>query len=107
MRLLQLGQRSMESTQIFPPNSLSEQKFLFGVFVVIRKENFVMQAAVDRVMHAYGMPVNLTLEEERAARQKVMAFLAQSKTDDENKLAVEGMKFLRGGIVRHRNTGAA
>jgi len=67
-----------------------------------------MQAAVDRVMHAYGMLVNLTLEEERAARERVTAFLAQSETDDENKLAVEGIKFLRGGKeARRRNTKAA
>jgi hypothetical protein len=39
---------------------------------------------------------NLTLEEEQAAREKVSNFLANAKTDDENKLAVEGLRYLRG-----------
>ena len=55
-----------------------------------------MQAAIDRVMNTYGMLVNLTLEQERAARERVTAFLAQSMTQDESALAVEGIKFLRG-----------
>ena len=55
-----------------------------------------MQAAIDRVMQTYGMLVNLTLEQEQAAREKVTAFLAQSMTQDENTLAVEGIRFLRG-----------
>jgi hypothetical protein len=54
-----------------------------------------MQAAIDRVMHTYGMLVNLTLEQEQAAREKVSKFLAEAQTDDENKLAVEGLKYLR------------
>jgi hypothetical protein len=54
-----------------------------------------MQAAIDRVMHTYGMLVNLTLEEAQAAREKVTTFLASAKTDDENKLAVEGLRYLR------------
>jgi hypothetical protein len=36
------------------------------------------------------MLVNLTLEEEQVAREKVTTFLASAKTDDANKLAVEG-----------------
>jgi hypothetical protein len=55
-----------------------------------------MQAAIDRVMHTYGMLVNLTSGEEQTAREKVTAFLARSKTNDENQLAIEGIKFLRG-----------
>jgi hypothetical protein len=54
-----------------------------------------MRAAIDRVMHTYGMIVNLTQAEELLAREKVAAFLAKAKTDDENKLAVEGLKYLR------------
>lgn len=54
-----------------------------------------MQTAIDRVMHTYGMLVNLTLEEEREVREKVTTFLATAKTDDENKLAVEGLRYLR------------
>ncbi len=54
-----------------------------------------MQAAIDRVMHTYGMLVNLTVEQERLAREKVARFLASAKTDDENQLAVEGLRYLR------------
>lgn len=54
-----------------------------------------MQAALDRVMHTYGMLVNLTAEQERLAREKVASFLAGANTDDENKLAVEGLRYLR------------
>ena len=54
-----------------------------------------MQAAIDRVMSTYSMLVNLTVEQEQAARQKVSRFLASAKTDDENKLAVEGLRYLR------------
>jgi hypothetical protein len=55
-----------------------------------------MEAAINRVMHTYGMLVNLTLEEERNARAELTRFLATSKTSDEHALAVEGVKFLRG-----------
>jgi len=41
------------------------------------------------------MIVDLTLEEERAAREKVSRFLADAKTDDEHQLAVEGLRYLR------------
>jgi len=54
-----------------------------------------MQTAIDRVMHTYGMLVNLTLEQEQEVREKVTTFLATAKTDDENKLAVEGLRYLR------------
>jgi hypothetical protein len=54
-----------------------------------------MQAAIDRVMQTYGMLMNLTIEEERAARESVSKFLAGAKTKDENKLAVEGLRYLR------------
>ena len=91
----------MESSQTFPQNDLWEQKFLAGVCCYLKRE-LCMQAAIDRVMRTYGMLVNLTLEEERAAREKLTAFLAQSQTDDENKLAVEGIMFLRGGKTGSR-----
>ena len=54
-----------------------------------------MQSAIERVMQTYGMLVNLTKEQEQAAREKVSKFLAETKIDDENKLAVEGLKYLR------------
>ena len=71
-------------------NKSSLRVFLSAVF-----EGDVMQTAIDRVMHTYGMLVNLTLEEEQEAREKVTTFLATAKTDDENKLAVEGLRYLR------------
>lgn len=55
-----------------------------------------MQAAIDRVMNTYGMLVNLTREEEQIARERVAQFLSNATADDETKLAVEGIKFLRG-----------
>lgn len=54
-----------------------------------------MQAVIDRVMKTYGMLVNLTAQQEQAAREKVSSFLTNAHTDDENKLAVEGLRYLR------------
>jgi hypothetical protein len=54
-----------------------------------------MQAAIDRVMQTYGLLVNLTAEQEQVAREKVSSFLASTDTDDENKLAVAGLRYLR------------
>ena len=51
-----------------------------------------MQAAIDGVMHTYGMLVNLTVEQEKLAREKVASFLASAKTKDETQLAVEGLR---------------
>ena len=55
-----------------------------------------MQAAIDRVMQTYGMIVNLTADEERAAREKGTIYLAEKPGTDENALAVEGLRYLRG-----------
>jgi hypothetical protein len=41
------------------------------------------------------MLVNLTAEEERNARDEVSKVMAGANTDDENKLAVAGLKYLR------------
>jgi hypothetical protein len=60
-----------------------------------------MQAAIDRVMHTYGMIVNLTAEQEQIAREKVSSFLAGTKSHDENKLAVEGLRYLRTSFPEH------
>jgi hypothetical protein len=54
-----------------------------------------MQAAIDRVMKTYGMIVNLTTEQERAAREKVTSHLAEQPETDENALAIEGLRYLR------------
>jgi hypothetical protein len=52
-------------------------------------------AAIDRVMRTYGMIVNLTADEERAAREKVTSHLAEKPDADENSLAIEGLRYLR------------
>ena len=57
-----------------------------------------MQDVVEQVMRAFGLMVNLTPEEEQAARDRLEQFL-KDKTDDTRKLAVEGMKFLRGDRI--------
>jgi hypothetical protein len=54
-----------------------------------------MQAAIDRVMQTYGMIVNLSLEEEQAAREKVLSHLAERPNASEQELAVEGLRYLR------------
>jgi hypothetical protein len=71
-------------------NKSSLQKFLLGL-----SGESSMQTAIDRVMHTYGLIVNLTPEEERNIREKVSIFLATAKTEDETKLAVEGLRYLR------------
>jgi hypothetical protein len=54
-----------------------------------------MQAAIDRVMKTYGMIVNLTVDEQRAARQKVTRYLAGKPETDEKALAIKGLRYLR------------
>jgi hypothetical protein len=50
---------------------------------------------IERVMHAYELMVNLTPEQEEAAREKVEQFL-KNRTGSEQELAVQGLQFLRG-----------
>ena len=54
-----------------------------------------MQAAIDRVMKTYGMIVNLTPDEENAAREMVMSHLARTPDADDKDLAIEGLRYLR------------
>ncbi len=54
-----------------------------------------MQAAVDRVMKTYGMIVNLSAEEERATREKVISYFAEKPAADGKALAIEGLRYLR------------
>jgi hypothetical protein len=54
-----------------------------------------MQDVVEQVMRAYGLMVNLMPEEEQAARERLKQFL-KDRSDGTHKLAVEGVKFLRG-----------
>jgi hypothetical protein len=54
-----------------------------------------MQAVIDRVMHTYGMIVNLTPARERAVREKVSSFLGEKSETDEQKLAIDGLRYVR------------
>ncbi|WP_375780473.1 hypothetical protein ACE103_17685 [Bradyrhizobium sp. ma5] len=54
-----------------------------------------MEKVVERVVRAYGMMVNLTSEEEGLVRQRVQEFV-KGKAGDENAIAVEAIKLLRG-----------
>ncbi len=56
----------------------------------------MQQTPIERVMQAYGMIVALTPEEEQDARRRLEQHLAKIKEADDNALAVEGLKFLRG-----------
>ena len=62
-----------------------------------------MQAAIDRVLQTYGLMVNLTAEEEQTTRRRLEKHLAGMQADD-NALAVEGLRYLRGPdrIARRR-----
>jgi len=57
-----------------------------------------MQQVIEQVMRAYEMMVNLTPAEEQAARDRLEQFF-KDKSDDTGKLAVEGVKFLRGDRI--------
>ena len=71
-----------------------EQKVPLGYWVFF-KGRIKMQAAIDRVMQTYGMIVNLSLDEEQAAREKVSSHLAERPNASEQELAVEGLRYLR------------
>jgi hypothetical protein len=79
---------------IFSTTSAGNKSSL-GALSFFKQGRSSMQAAIDRVMHTYGMIVNLTFEDERNARERVSKFLAGCDIEDENKLAIEGLKFLR------------
>jgi hypothetical protein len=92
MRLLQCGQRSTELS-LLPGLIQPWNKSSNLALSIFRVKN--MQAAIDRVMKTYGMMVNLTMEDERSARDRVAEFLS-GRIGDENKLTIEGIRFLRG-----------
>jgi hypothetical protein len=60
----------------------------------------IMQAAIDRVMKTYGMIVNLTVDQERAARRRLTRYLADKPETDEKALAIEGLRYLRSARER-------
>ena len=55
-----------------------------------------MQAAIDRVMRTYGLIVNLTPAQEMLVREKVARFLGEKSETDEQKLAIDGLRYVRG-----------
>ena len=75
-----------------PSNAL---ELLFPQAVICPSGEKVMQAAINRVMEAYSMMVNLTSDQERQFRADVTGFLSASKGEDENQLAIQGLQFLR------------
>ena len=54
-----------------------------------------MRTAIDRVMQAFTMMTRLTPEQAEATRARLTAHLAGMDAD-ENALAVEGLRYLRG-----------
>ncbi len=54
-----------------------------------------MQKAIDQVMYAYTLINHLTPDEVEGTRARLAAHLAELDCD-ETKLAVEGMRYLRG-----------
>jgi len=56
---------------------------------------------IERIMHAYELMMNLTVEQEHAARAEVERFL-KTRTGSEEELAVQGLQFLRSGSVVKR-----
>ena len=54
-----------------------------------------MESVVERVVRTYGMMVNLSSEDERSTRERVIKFLA-GRSEEEKLLAVEAIKHLRG-----------
>jgi hypothetical protein len=55
-----------------------------------------MQAAIERVMHTYGMIRALSDEQEAEIREKVTSFLAKQPDRDasEHSLTISGLRFL-------------
>jgi hypothetical protein len=66
-----------------------------------------MENAVERIMRALALIVNLTPAQERSARDRVTSFLTTQSQTDEEALAVEGLRYLRQdhalppGLVAH------
>ena len=53
----------------------------------------MIQAAIDRLMHTYGMLVNLSLDEELVARRKVTQFLAHQRPARRTSLPLKASSF--------------
>jgi hypothetical protein len=50
---------------------------------------------IEKIMHTYGMMVNLSPQQHTDARERLVAFLANKQGN----LTVQGLKFLRGDRV--------
>jgi hypothetical protein len=61
-----------------------------------------MQSAIDRIIQTYGMMMKITPEEEQDARHKVASHL-EGLDGDEQKLAVEGLRYLRALYLKSHN----
>jgi hypothetical protein len=53
----------------------------------------MIQAAIDRLMHTYGMLVNLSLDEELVARRKVTQFQAHQRPARRTSLPLKASSF--------------
>jgi hypothetical protein len=62
--------------------------------VLDKPEGNSMQAAIERVMHTYGMIRTLSQEQEAEIRAKVASFLAKHSDASEHKLTIRGLQFL-------------
>jgi hypothetical protein len=69
--------------------------------IVVSLEGVRAMNPIDRVMQAYGLMVNLTPQQEEAARRQLELFL-KTRTGSEQELAVQGLRFLRGARDRPR-----
>jgi hypothetical protein len=74
---------------------LSPEREVIATYGAATFQEISMQAAIDRVMHTYGMIENLSPKEKRLARQKVTSYLAEKPDASEHALAVEGLLYLR------------
>jgi hypothetical protein len=85
-------------TKAQPRNKISRHAFSVFSGPIFRDQDASGHRSRDET---YGMMVNLTAEEEQLARERVTEFLS-GRTGDENRLVVEGIKFLRGKPARGR-----
>jgi hypothetical protein len=54
-----------------------------------------LEKIIERVVRTYGMMADLSAEEAKSVRQRVIEFIA-GRAGDENALAVEALRYLRG-----------
>jgi hypothetical protein len=79
---------------ICPLNEQMEPKFPLRSFNSFRADH-QMKTAIDRVMQTYGMLVKMTADQEQCVRDKVVSFLSDKAETDEQKLTIEGLRYVR------------